>query len=193
MLTCTKLLPAGRGLAPALVKRAATVELRWAQRKLSRFDATDSQGRALGIALPAGSVLRGGDMLVADDGSLLRVLAAAEPLLEVRPCPDHGEPADLLRAAYRLGGRQVEVDLRPEGLRIAPDAAVAAWLRAMHLDVTETQAAFEPDGAGAAPADQGHAHPPHPAPVRGKPVAITVSAAPAPHVHGPGCGHDHPH
>jgi urease accessory protein len=192
MLTCTKLLPAGRGLAPALLKRAATVELRWAQRKLSRFDATDSQGRALGIALPAGSVLRGGDVLVADDGSLLRVLAAAEPLLQVTPCAEHGTAADLLRAAYRLGGRHVEAELRPEGLLVAADAAVAEWLSAMHLDVAETQGPFEPDHAGAASADHGHAHHP-PAPARGKPVGIAVAAAPAAHVHGPGCGHDHHH
>ena len=145
MLTCTKLLPGGRGLATALVKRAATVELRWSQRKLNGLETTDSQGRAVGIALPAGSVLRGGDVLVADDGSLLRVLAAAEPLLQVRPCAEHGTAADLLRAAYRLGGRHVEAELRPEGLLVAPDAAVAAWLRAMHLDVTETQAPFGPE------------------------------------------------
>lgn len=186
MLTVDKLIPAGRGLAPALVKRAATVELRWPQRRLSRLDATDSQGRALAIALPAGSVLRGGDVLVADDGSLLRVLAAVEPLLRVQPCAEHGEAADLLRAAYRLGGRRVETELRPEGLHVAPDAALAAWLRGMHLTVTETQGPFEPDSAVAA--DHGHAPP---APARGKPVGIAVASAPAAHVHGPGCGHDH--
>ena len=191
MLTCTKLLPGGRGLATALLKRAATVELRWSQRKRNGLETTDSQGRAVGIALPAGSVLRGGDVLVADDGSLLRVLAAAEPLLQVRPCAEHGTAADLLRAAYRLGGRHVEAELRPEGLLVAPDTAVAAWLRAMHLDVTETQAPFEPDSAGAASADHGLVHASHPSPVRGRPVGIAVAAAPGAHVHGPGCGHDH--
>jgi UreE urease accessory protein, N-terminal domain len=46
MLTVNKLIPDARGLAPALVKRAASVELDWDVRQRSRFDATDSAGRA---------------------------------------------------------------------------------------------------------------------------------------------------
>ena len=51
MLTVNKLMPRGAGLAPVLLKRAATVELDWDVRQKSRFDATDSSGRALGIFL----------------------------------------------------------------------------------------------------------------------------------------------
>src|SRR4051794_39734337 len=110
MLTVNKLIPQGRGLAPALVKRAASVELDWDTRQKSRFDAADSAGRALGVFLARGTVVRGGDVLVADDGSLLRVLAAAQPVLVVRPGP-HGPAADLARAAYHLGNRHVAVEL----------------------------------------------------------------------------------
>ena len=70
MLQVTKLLPGGRGLAPALLRRAATVTLDWDVRQKSRFSATDSAGRALGVFLPRGTVVRGGDVLVAEDGSL---------------------------------------------------------------------------------------------------------------------------
>jgi urease accessory protein len=73
MLTVNKLIPQGRGLAAVLLKRAATVELDWDVRQKSRFDATDSQGRELGVFLPRGTVVRGGDVLVAEDGSLVRV------------------------------------------------------------------------------------------------------------------------
>jgi urease accessory protein len=48
MITINKLIPQSRGLAAVLLKRAATVELDWDVRQKSRFDATDSQGRALG-------------------------------------------------------------------------------------------------------------------------------------------------
>ena len=75
MLQISKLMPQGAGLAPVLIKRAATVELDWDVRQKSRFDATDSTGRALGIFLPRGTVVRGGDVLVAEDGSLIKVLA----------------------------------------------------------------------------------------------------------------------
>ena len=54
MLIANKILPAGRGLAPALVKRAVTVELDWDVRQKSRFDCTDSSGRRLGVFLPRG-------------------------------------------------------------------------------------------------------------------------------------------
>ena len=73
MLTVNKLSPQGRGLATALVKRAATVALDWDTRQKSRFDARDSQDRALGVFLPRGSVVRGGDVLVAEDGSIIVV------------------------------------------------------------------------------------------------------------------------
>lgn len=186
-LTLNKLIPQGRGLAAALVKRATTLELDWDTRRQPRFDATDSLGRPLGIVLPAGSVLRGGDVLVAEDGSLLRVVAAAQPVLQVTACAAHGSPADLLRAAYRLGGRHVALELQPERLQLAPDAALAELLRAMHLSVSEALAPFEPEAGADAAGGPAHAA------ARGKPVGIPVAAAAAPHVHGPGCGHDHGH
>lgn len=75
MPTINKLFPHGEGLAPALVKRAATIELDAATCKLHRFEATDSQGRALQVDLPEGSQLCDGDVLLVDDGSLVRVVA----------------------------------------------------------------------------------------------------------------------
>jgi len=99
MLTVNKLVSQGRGLAPVLLKRATQVELDWDLRSRSRFDATDSAGRRLGVFLPRGQVLRGGDVLVAEDGSLVRVVAKAQPVLVVRHCGEHGSPFDLLRAA----------------------------------------------------------------------------------------------
>ena len=76
MLTVNKLIAQGQGLAAALLKRAGTVELDWDVRQKSRFDATDSAGRSLAVFLPRGTVVRGGDVLVAEDGSLVRVTAA---------------------------------------------------------------------------------------------------------------------
>ena len=73
MLTVTKLISRGQGLAPVLLKRAATVALNPELRQLSQFDATDSQGRQLRVSLPQGTSIRGGDVLVAEDGSLIVV------------------------------------------------------------------------------------------------------------------------
>ena len=196
MLTVNKLIPQSRGLAGVLLKRATTIELDWDVRQKSRFDAVDSSGQTLGVFLPRGTVVRGGDALVAEDGSLITVKAAPQPVLVVRHCSTHGTPFDLMRAAYHLGNRHVALALQPDCLLLEPDHVLADMLRSMHLIVSEDRAAFEPE-SGAYAAGQGHAHAHDHAqdhalpPARGKPVAIPVQGAAAAHVHGPGCGHDH--
>jgi len=159
MLTINKLIPRGQGLAPVLLKRAARVALDWDVRQKSRFDATDSTGRTLGVFLPRGTAVRGGDVLVGEDGSLVVVDAAPQPLLRVTHCKEHGTPYDLLRAAYHLGNRHVQLELKPDHLKLEPDHVLADMLRSMHLIVTEANEAFEPEGGAYASADShGHGH-----------------------------------
>jgi urease accessory protein len=158
VLGVTKLIARGRGLAPGLVKRAPAVELDWDLRQKSRFEAQDSTGRRLGIFLARGSVLRGGDVLVAEDGSLIRVMAAPQTVLRVTACAQHGTPRDLPRAAYHLGNRHVALEVQADHLQIEPDPVLADMLRAMHLIVHELQAPFEPEGGAYAAAHHGHDH-----------------------------------
>lgn len=213
MLTVNKLLPQGQGLAQVILKRAHSVELDWDVRQKSRFDATDSAGRQLGIFLSRGTAVRGGDVLVAEDGSLIRVTAKPQPVLVITPCAEHGSAFDLVRAAYHLGNRHVQIELQPDHLKIEPDHVLADMLRAMHLTVVEANTTFEPEGgAYAAGGGHGHGHHGHDhgheghshgqhdhghaasaTPVRGKPIGIAVKAAATPHVHGPGCNHGHDH
>ncbi len=157
MLQASKLLPGGHGLAPVLLKRAATIELDWDVRQKSRFDATDSQGRHIGVFLPRGTVVRGGDVLVAEDGSMVRVIAAPQPVLVITHCTQHGTPFDLTRAAYHLGNRHVPIELKPDHLKIEPDHVLAAMLRSMHLIVNEANVAFEPEGGAYAAGHAAHA------------------------------------
>ncbi len=176
MLHATKLIPQGRGLAAALTKRAATIELNWDTRQKSRFETTDSAGRALGVFLARGQVVRGGDVLVTEDGSLVRVLAAAQPVLRVAACAEHGTPMDLMRAAYHLGNRHVQLEMHADHLQLEPDPVLADLLLAMHLTVGKGDAPFEPE-AGAYAAE-GHAHADH---------------AGHDHGHGHDHAHEHPH
>lgn len=180
MLQVSKIISQGAGLAPVLVKRASTVELDWDVRQKSRFDATDSLGRQLGVFLPRGTLVRGGDVLLAEDGSMVKVTAAQQSVLRITHCTDHGSPFDLIRAAYHLGNRHVPIELKPDHLKIEPDHVLADMLRAMHLIVHEVSEAFEPEG-GAYSAG-GHAHDSAP-----KPTSQPV------HVHGPDCNHGHDH
>jgi urease accessory protein len=75
-------------------------------------------------------VVRGGDVLVAEDGSMVRVIAAPQPVLVITHCSEHGTPFDLLRAAYHLGNRHVPIELKPDHLKIEPDHVLADMLRA---------------------------------------------------------------
>lgn len=160
MLTTNKLLAQGQGLSPALLKRAATVELDWDVRQKSRFSATDSQGRQLAIFLPRGQAVRGGDVLVAEDGSLIRVLAAKQKVLRITACAQHGTAFDLMRAAYHLGNRHVPIELQPDHLKIEPDHVLADMLRAMHMTVEAADLPFEPEGGayGGHVTNDGHSH-----------------------------------
>ncbi len=216
MLQVSKCIPQGQGLAPVVVKRAATVELDWDVRQKSRFDATDSQGRQIGVFLPRGTVVRGGDVLVAEDGSLIVVKAAPQSVLKITHCRNHGTPFDLIRAAYHLGNRHVPIELQPDHLKIEPDHVLADMLRAMHLIVNAVAEAFEPENGAYATgghhgghhhghdhddhrhghdhshshAGHNHDHAPKPAAtLRGIHVAVQVK----PHVHGPDCNHGHDH
>jgi len=194
MLTCSKLISGGQGLAKALIKRAPSVSLDWDVRQKSRFQVEDSSGRVLSVFLQRGHVVRGGDVLVADDGSLVRIEAAPQALLCITTCPQHGTPFDLIRAAYHLGNRHVPIELKPDHLQIEPDAVLADMLRSMHLIVNNVDEAFEPEGGayGAHHGGSGHSHD------DGHDHAHAPASQHAhehghehTHVHGPNCKHDH--
>jgi len=184
MLICSKLISKGHGLASALLKRAPTVELNWDVRQKSRFDATDSTGRSLGVFLTRGTLVRGGDVLVAEDGSLIRVVAASQEVLRITACAQHGSAFDLTRAAYHLGNRHVPIELQPDHLKIESDHVLADMLCAMHMTVLTVYEAFEPEGG--AYSSHGHSH------GHGEHIHDHDHADHAhDHVHGPHCNHDH--
>ena len=185
MLQASKLIPQGRGLATPLVQRAAQLVLDWDVRQKSRFDTVASDERHVGVFLPRGTVVRGGDVLVTQDGSLLRVVAAPQAVLRITACPDHPaheQAFDLMRAAYHLGNRHVPIELKPDHLKIEPDHVLAEMLRAMHLTVVEVREPFEPEAGayGGHGAHGGHGG--------GDTDAPGAQAAHS-HHH----GHDHPH
>ena len=105
-----------------------------------------------------GTVIRGGDVLVAEDGSLIQVNAAPQEVLRITACTTHGSPFDLTRAAYHLCNRHVPIELKPDHLKIEPDHVLAEMLRAMHMTVHTVQEAFEPEGGAYSSAGHSHGH-----------------------------------
>src|SRR5690606_22565244 len=115
----------------------------------SRLRTRLESGEEIGLFLPRGTVLRGGTKLRAQDGRIVEVRAAHEPLLEAR-CAD---PTLLARAAYHLGNRHVAVEVGASSLRLQPDSVLAQMLRGLGLRVCAIDAPFEPEAGAYA-----HAH-----------------------------------
>jgi urease accessory protein len=131
---------------------AAELILPFELRQKSRLRTTVESGEEIGVFLDRGTVLRGGDFLQADDGRVVRVVAAAEALMEIR-CDN---PTALARAAYHLGNRHTPTQVGDGWLRIAADDVLAGMLRGLGATVTRLSAPFEPE-AGAYAAGH-HAH-----------------------------------
>src|SRR5438093_1017599 len=66
------------------------------------------------LDLPHPATLRDGDGLILDDGSIVRVVAVVEPLIEITA----ESRRDLARFAWHLGNRHAAVQVLGNGLRI---------------------------------------------------------------------------
>lgn len=143
-----------------------TLTLRFDQRTKSRLRTQLDSGEEIGLFLPRGTILRGGQRLLANDGGVVEVCAAIESLIEVR-CDNI---LDLTRAAYHLGNRHVAVqvgsDTRGGWLRLAADHVLREMLDGLGCAVTALDAPFEPE-AGAYGGGHKHHHDDEPSQRRG--------------------------
>lgn len=136
--------------------------LSFAERSRSRLRTVLDDGTDVGLLLPRGTVLRGGDWLQAAGGELIRVRAAVEALYCVSVPPGTDDPAFvLMRAAYHLGNRHVPVALTTTALYLEQDPVLAEMLERLGVTVTPCMAPFEPE-AGAYGGGHRHDHEPPP-------------------------------
>jgi urease accessory protein len=122
-------------------------------RQKSRLLATLDSGEEIGLTLPRGTVLRGGDRLQVSDGRLVEVVAAPEQVSIVRSA----DARQLARAAYHLGNRHVAVQVTSNSLRFLRDHVLDDMLRGLGLPVDSDLLPFEPEG-GAYSQAHGHSH-----------------------------------
>jgi urease accessory protein len=143
-----------------------TVILDFAQRSAQKTTVTGVKGGVIEIDLNHPARLRTDDLLVLDNGELVEVVAAPEPLLEARA----GDVAALSRLAWHLGDRHVPVQVLPNRIRARCDATIEALLKSLGARVTTIEAPFEPEGDAyesshrhdhAHGHDHGHAHDHH--------------------------------
>lgn len=129
------------------------LELTFDTRCKSRLRTQLASGEECGLFLERGTVLRGGDKLIANDGRIVEVIAAPEKLMEALS----GDPLLITKAAYHLGNRHVAVQLLPGKLRFTADHVLGEMVRGLGLKVSEIEAPFEPE-SGAYGAHGGHGH-----------------------------------
>jgi urease accessory protein len=132
---------------------ADTVVLDFDDRHRRRMAMTGTRGLAFLLDLENAVALRGGDALVLEDGRLIEVVAAPEPLIEIRGA----DPLHLVRVAWHLGNRHLPTQIMPKGLRIRRDHVIEAMVKGLGARVIEIEAPFDPEG-GAYAGGGGHAH-----------------------------------
>jgi urease accessory protein len=126
----------------------ATVTLAFDDRHRRRLRLTTDTGLAFLLDLPEARVLRDGDLLALDDGSLVQVRAAAEAVLDINAA----DALALVRIAWHLGNRHTPTQILPGALRIRADH-VLEHLLIDHLGATVVAATapFEPEGGAYGP------------------------------------------
>jgi urease accessory protein len=96
-----------------------------------------------------------------EDGRIVEVVAAPEPLAEIRGA----DPAALTRVAWHLGNRHLPTELTNRSLRIRRDPVIEDMARGLGATVIAIEAPFNPEGgayvraAGGEDRDHGHDHP----------------------------------
>jgi urease accessory protein len=131
---------------------ADTVVLDFDDRHRRRMAMQGTRGLAFLLDLENAVALRGGDALVLEDGRLVEVVAAAEPLVEIKG----SDPHHLIRVAWHLGNRHLPTQIMPKALRIRRDHVIEAMVRGLGARVIEIEAPFDPEGGAYAEAAQGH-------------------------------------
>ena len=153
MIRATKVLGQHRWKEAA----ADTVVLDFDDRHRRRTAMTGTRGLEFLLDLENAVALRGGDALVLEDGRLVEVVAAAEPLLEIKG----SDPHHLIRVAWHLGNRHLPTQIMPKALRIRRDHVIEAMVKGLGARVIEIEAPFDPEGGAYADPAHGHAHEDH--------------------------------
>jgi len=156
------------------------LRLPFESRQKSRLKTRLVSGEEVGLVLPRGEILRGGDLVTASDGRVIEIVSEPEKLL-------HVETKELAKIAYHLGNRHVPVQVGENFLRIAEDHVLEEMVRKLGAKVSHVEAPFEPE-AGAYAGGHQHDEMGH-----GGKIHDHHHDHDHDHVHDEHCGHDHHH
>lgn len=124
------------------------------QRTRSRLKVTLDNGLDAGLFLPRGTILNHHDLLLAESGEIIQVVAAHEPVSTVY-CED---TLVLARACYHLGNRHVPLQITNDFIRYQHDHVLDDMVRGLGLTVVTEQVPFEPEPGAYGGHASGHTH-----------------------------------
>jgi len=152
MIRAVRVIPSTDGAHSAT---ADTVVLDYDQRHRRRVVMRSEAGVEFLLDLPAAVALRGGDGLVLDDGRVVAVRAAREPLAEISAAGD-----GLLRLAWHIGNRHLPAQLLGDLIRIRRDHVIEDMVRGLGGRVLHVSAPFDPESGAYSHAGHAHSHEP---------------------------------
>jgi urease accessory protein len=150
--------------ATVIVRKAAvrpdrvadTVILDHEGRQRRRFALRGEGGLEFLLDLQKAAALNDGDALKLEDGRLVQVKAAPQPLLEIRA----ENPLRLTRIAWHIGNRHTAAEITADAIYIEDDHVLAEMVRGQGGTTTRITRPFQPE-RGAYEHDCGHDHGAH--------------------------------
>lgn len=134
---------------------SGTVTLVYADRCRRRVRLLDDSGAPFLLDLARPARLADGDGLVLADGTVIRVVAKPEPLVEAMA----SDARHLARLAWHVGNRHVAAQIVDATcLRIVHDSVLEQMLRGLGAETRTVTAPFHPEGGAYASLAAGHAH-----------------------------------
>src|SRR2546423_10503949 len=124
-----------------------SVILKADERRIQTGHLTGVNGTLIGVMLPESTLLRNGDALELDDGSIVEVVIEPEPLVEIRG----NDLIHLARLAWHLADRHVPGEGLSNRLATRRDPALEGLLQKLDARLTPIEAPFDPEGGAYAP------------------------------------------
>lgn len=142
-----------------LGKRIAidTITLDREGRYRRRVALSTDRGHAFLLDLPEATYLAPGDALELSNGALVKVVAAAEDLLEIHAT----DALALAKIAWHLGNRHTPAEVTRDAIYIQPDHVLAEMVERHGAHVHAVRRPFEPEGGaygGHGALQAGHHH-----------------------------------
>lgn len=121
-----------------------TLALTWEQRRWVRGKFRTAKGREIGLALPTGTPLAPGAVVLIEKDWYVRVEALAEPLLFVTP-RNHAES---IKLAFEIGNRHFPLALEGQDVVVPDDPVMAQLFARLNVPCERRTAVFNPIGNG---------------------------------------------